>query len=79
MDKWFWKDLNAVPEEYVLQPIDHIMPSYIDESIDRNVRQKPWWDDFEAMQVILRKGSYRAFKYDNPKLIWKYFIAGKIF
>ena len=53
---WFWRDDNAVPAQYELQPITSLLPHYRDYE-NNELRKKAssdWWEAFERMQVVLR-------------------------
>ena len=77
LSRWFYRDENSVPPVYVLQPITVHLPHFND-NIDvekRREARKEWWEQFEAMQVILRQAaSTKLSEIDAAK----YFISGKI-
>ena len=53
---WFWRDDNAVPTQYLLQPITSLLPDYRNYE-NKELRKKAssdWWAAFERMQVVLR-------------------------
>ena len=74
---WFWKDENAVPAQYVLQPITSLLPHYRDYE-NNELRKKAsgdWWAAFERMQVVFRMAADKAL--DNNSERHKYYMSGK--
>lgn len=72
---WFWLDDNAVPAQYLLQPITSLLPHYRDYA-NEELRKKAsveWWTAFERMQVILRAAADNALEEAERH---KYYMSG---
>ena len=75
LQKWFRKDDNAVPAQYLLQPITSQLPHYRD-SENEEARKKAsadWWAAFETMQVALRTAADKVL---DEKERHKYHMSG---
>ena len=76
LTRWFWKDANASPNVYILQPIPYILKNY--RAYDKpDLRKKDvdeWWSSFERMQVILRTSAGKAL--DKEKSL-RYIMSGE--
>ena len=73
---WFWRDDNAVPAQYLLQPITSLLPHYRDYA-NEELRKKAsadWWTAFERMQVVLREAADKAL--DEKSERHKYHMSG---
>lgn len=62
LQDWFKLDNNAVPPEYVLQPISTQFKDYVDPPSTEAKQQalKDWWDVFLQLQNTLRKAAVKA-------------------
>ncbi|XP_028397582.1 NACHT domain- and WD repeat-containing protein 1-like [Dendronephthya gigantea] len=62
LQRWFRLDSNAVPREYILQPVTSILPNYRNESNQelRKAASSEWWTCFERMQMALRKAAMKT-------------------
>ena len=59
---WFWRDDNAFPAQYLLQPIMSLLPHHRDYA-NEELRKKAsaeWWMAFERMQIVLRAAADNA-------------------
>ncbi|KAL3867039.1 hypothetical protein ACJMK2_044276 [Sinanodonta woodiana] len=78
LDKWYRKDDNALPAEYVLQPISSILNDYNseDDTLKTNARTE-WGDNFEKMRTLLKKAADSAFDEGkiNAEVKEKYYIS----
>jgi len=75
LKNWFWRDDNAVPPQYLLQPITSLLPHYRDYE-NEDLRKKAsadWWTAFERMQVVLRAAADAALEKVDRK---KYYMSG---
>ena len=74
--RWFLRDDNSVPSVYVLQPITVHLPHFNDNSDEdkRREARKAWWEQFDAIQVILRQAASKTL---GTRDAAKYFISGK--
>jgi hypothetical protein len=75
--RWYVKDDNSVPSQFVLLPISSHLPDFI--SKDRKKQKAAgdlWWDKRNAMQDAM----YTAAKavLEDPEIIRKYTMAGRI-
>lgn len=63
---WFKLDENAIPPEYVLQPISTQFKDYIDPpSFEAKQRAiKDWWNIFLQLQNALRKAAVKVLTKD---------------
>ena len=82
---WFWRDDNAVPTQYLLQPITSLLPHYrnYENNELRKKASSDWWAAFEKMQVVLRMAADKALdknderhKYYQSGIIW--FVKGRV-
>ena len=76
LTKWFWRDDNAVPAQYLLQPITSLLPHYRDYE-NNELRKKAsadWWKAFERMQIVLRRAADKVL--DNESARHKYHMSG---
>ena len=73
---WFWRDDNAVPAQYQLQPITSLLPHYRDyQNYElRKMASDDWWAAFERMQVVLRMAAEKAL--DRKSERHKYYMSG---
>ncbi|XP_069505306.1 NACHT domain- and WD repeat-containing protein 1 [Ambystoma mexicanum] len=64
LDQWFWKDENAVPPVYVLQPITTHLPHYDDKDPSHREQQqsdvKVWREVERRLAAILRQAAQQA-------------------
>ena len=77
LTKWFWRDDNAVPAQYLLQPITSLLPHYRDHQ-NNELRKKAssdWWMAFERMQVVFRMAADKVL--DKKSARHKYHMSGK--
>lgn len=76
LTKWFWKDDNAVPPQYLLQPITSQLPGYRDYEHEeaRKKASADWWTAFERMQVVLRMAAEKALENESDR--HKYYMSG---
>lgn len=76
LKKWFWRDDNAVPAQYLLLPITSLLPYYRDYE-NEELRKKAsaeWWAVFERMQVVLRMATDKALEKESDR--HKYYQSG---
>jgi hypothetical protein len=74
--QWFKQDDNAVPPEYVLQPITSKFPAFVNPP-SREARKaacKGWWEVFEKLQSILKSAAAKALSKDAGQ---KYCVSGE--
>uniref|UniRef100_A0A1I7RSF5 WD_REPEATS_REGION domain-containing protein n=1 Tax=Bursaphelenchus xylophilus TaxID=6326 RepID=A0A1I7RSF5_BURXY len=59
LDLWYVQDSNAVPAQYILQPISSILVNFNNKRIPKLQEQdaKSWWEVEARMQNLLRKGA----------------------
>ncbi|KAK3095848.1 hypothetical protein FSP39_019955 [Pinctada imbricata] len=58
LKRWYKKDENACPPEYVLLPINHNIPQYLSQNEDEQKTAKDqWWKESEEMVLALREAS----------------------
>ena len=76
LKSWFWRDDNAVPAQYLLQPITSLLPHYRDyeNSELRKKASADWWAAFERMQVVLRMAADKALTKNSER--HKYYMSG---
>ena len=76
LQAWFQLDSNAVPKEYILQPITSILPNYRNQSNPdlRKAASREWWSCFERMQMALRKSAVKILDKAEQQ---KYLMSGK--
>lgn len=75
LKNWFWRDDNAIPAQYLLQPITSLLPHYRDYA-NEELRKKAsadWWTAFERMQVVLRAAADAALDEVDRH---KYYMSG---
>lgn len=80
LTRWFWKDENAAPPMYILQPITDLLPNYNNHEVSKEERSKAsgdWWTAFERMQIVFREAASKVFE-TRKDVSWKYFMSGKI-
>ncbi|XP_015761026.1 PREDICTED: uncharacterized protein LOC107340178 [Acropora digitifera] len=67
LTEWFCKDDNAVPSQYLLQPITSRLPQYRDPENEeaRKKASADWWTTFERMQIVLRTAADKVFDEDE--------------
>ena len=77
LKRWFWRDDNAVPAQYLLQPITSLLPHYRNyENNDfRKKASAEWWTAFERMQIVLRKAADKALEKDDRH---RYHMSGNL-
>lgn len=75
LQRWFKLDSNAVPKEYVLQPVTSILPNYRNQSNPelKKAASGEWWSCFERMQMALRKAASKVLGKNEQK---KYVMSG---
>jgi hypothetical protein len=68
-------DTNAIPKEYILQPVTSILPNYRNHSNPelRKAASSEWWSCFERMQMALRKAAIKVLGKDKQQ---KYVMSG---
>ncbi|XP_068719523.1 NACHT domain- and WD repeat-containing protein 1-like [Montipora capricornis] len=69
LTKWFWRDDNAVPAQYLLQPITSLLPHYRDYE-NNELRKKAsadWWKAFERMQIVLRRAADKVLDKESAR------------
>ena len=74
---WFRRDDNAVPAEYLLQPVSSIIPDFLSQ--DRATKEaavKKWWETFDVLQHVLVEGAKRVL---DEQSLRKYLVSGRIF
>ena len=76
LKKWFWRDDNAVPSQYLLQPTTSLLPHYRDYENNelRKIASADWWTAFERMQVVLRMAADKSL--DEKSKRHKYYQSG---
>ncbi|KAI6183552.1 hypothetical protein M3Y97_00500900 [Aphelenchoides bicaudatus] len=59
LDLWYIEDSNAVPGQFILQPISSILVNFNNKRIPKLQEQdaKSWWNVEARMQSLLRKGA----------------------
>ncbi|KAI1720798.1 NACHT domain-containing protein [Ditylenchus destructor] len=59
LDTWYIEDLNAVPSQFILQPISSILVNFNNKRIPKLQEQdaRTWWEIEAKMQNLLRKGA----------------------
>ena len=75
LKNWFWRDDNAIPARYLLQPVTSLLPHYRDYA-NEQLRKKAsadWWTAFERMQVVLRAAADVALEEVDRH---KYYMSG---
>ena len=74
---WFKLDENAVPPEYVLQPISTQFKDYVDPPSSEAKQQaiKDWWNVFLQLQNALRKAAVKVLTKDAAH---KYLKSGTV-
>jgi len=62
LDKWFLRDDNAVPPQYILQPISSRLPHFNDPKFPAIQKQHrdEWWSTFELLQSNFRKAANKC-------------------
>ena len=78
LKRWFWRDDNAAPAQYLLQPITSLLPHYRDY-VNNELRKKAsadWWAAFERMQVVLRTAADHILEEEERQ---KYYMSGNVF
>lgn len=78
LTEWFCKDDNAVPSQYLLQPITSRLPQYRDPENEeaRKKASADWWTTFERMQIVLRTAADKVFDEDERL---KYHMSGSVY
>ncbi|KAI6242069.1 NACHT domain-containing protein [Aphelenchoides fujianensis] len=63
LDLWYTEDSNAVPAQFILQPISSILVNFNNKRIPKLQEQdaKSWWEVEAKMQNLLRKGAKICF------------------
>lgn len=74
---WFKLDDNAVPPEYVLQPVSTQFKDYVDPPSSEAKQQaiKDWWNVFLQLQNALRKAAVKVLAKDAAH---KYLKSGTV-
>ena len=59
LDKWYATDLNAVPPESILQPIDTHLVHFLNKRVPKLQARDAgiWWGTLPKLQLMLRKAS----------------------
>lgn len=67
LQAWFKFDSNAIPPEYVLQPISSQFPDFVNPPSKEAKQQalKDWWDVFLRLQSVLRKAAAKGLHADS--------------
>ena len=75
---WFKLDDNAIPPQYVLQPISSQFTDFVDPPSTEAKQQalKDWWDVFLTLQNALRKAATKTL---NKDAAHKYLQSGKYY
>lgn len=75
LERWFHLDSNAVPKEYILQPITSVLPDYRNHSNPelKKAASNVWWSSFERMQMALRKSAINVLNKTEQQ---KYLMSG---
>ncbi|XP_070570769.1 NACHT domain- and WD repeat-containing protein 1-like isoform X2 [Ptychodera flava] len=75
LNDWYLKDTNAVPEEYVLQPITTYLKHFNNEDEEfsdlRMQDRQKWWQVLQTLQTLLKMAADTAIKtgvYDEEKV-----------
>ncbi|XP_078577646.1 NACHT domain- and WD repeat-containing protein 1-like isoform X1 [Branchiostoma floridae x Branchiostoma japonicum] len=82
LEEWYVKDENAVPPEYVLQPIEAKLPHYGDRSEENEELMahyhNVWLNTFSALQDLLYKSAQAAHQRRaiSTKQLSKYQLSG---
>ncbi|KAK3736404.1 hypothetical protein QZH41_017906 [Actinostola sp. cb2023] len=74
LERWFKRDNNSIPEEYLLQPITSVLPDYRNYG-NPELRKKAsgmWWAAFERMQIVFRNAAANVL---DKKERLKYFMS----
>lgn len=73
---WFFRNDNAVPPEYMLQPISSILPNFRNHAQPdlRKEASGTWWAAFERMQVVFRMAADKVLETKEDRL--KYYMSG---
>ena len=59
--RWYLKDENAIPTEYVLQRVSSRFPDFNSQLQERQIAARvEWWKDFTELQKIIKKGAKQA-------------------
>lgn len=81
LDTWYIEDLNAVPSQFILQPISSILVNFNNKRIPKLQEQdaRAWWAVESKIQQLLRKGARLCydkgyFTYDQ---MHNYFMSGE--
>lgn len=74
--KWFLRDDNAVPPQYVMQPISSQFPDAFSSSNKeaRKVATRAWREVYYKLQNMLRTAAAKALNKNDAQ---KYYISGK--
>ncbi len=74
--RWYIKDENSVPTEYVLQPISTLYPNFLSSNIDTYKEAKnDWWATFDRLQKSIHKGVDANLT--DPARIHDFYMGGK--
>lgn len=67
LQSWFKHDDNAIPPEYVLQPISSQFADFVAPPSKEAKQQalRAWWDVFLRLQCVLRKAAVKALTNDE--------------
>ena len=79
LTKWFKRDDNLVPANYILQSISSLLPHFNNHSSSAEEISKAsneWWTAFERMQVVLRSAASKALT--DASETRKYYVSGKV-
>lgn len=78
IEEWFKRDDNAVPPEYLLQPVTSKFPGFVNPSSKetRKAAWKGWLGVFERLRSILRTAAAKALSKDAA---YKYCVSGENF
>ncbi|KAL4236659.1 hypothetical protein ACF0H5_005044 [Mactra antiquata] len=61
-NKWYNKDNNAIPAEYVSYPVSYNIPDFISKDKDKRMdAKKQWWKESEVIQSTLEDIAQQVF------------------
>ena len=74
--RWYLKDTNAIPTEYVLQRVSSRVPDFNSQLQDRQIAARvEWWKDFTDLQKIIKKGAKKGLK--DSDQVHHYIMSGE--
>lgn len=77
-NRWFKKDDNAVPPAYILLPISHHLPDFVNKTGDTEAFKKAkdtWWRENDIMGQTLYEAAMEHLKSEEERL--KYIVSGR--